>query len=276
MLLVISLPKLPNGWSIRLLTGWYWLYCVLLVVSYRASMTAILANPAHRVTIDTLEQLVNSKITCGGWGSETKKFFVDSFDEVSHKIGMKFEIINDPDMALRRIVQGELAYYDNEYFLRYLSMKGRISLLNDEESDTPTMNSSHPLYDPIDEKQLHIMSSCVVNIPVSIGLQKNSPLKPRADKYIRRIFEVGLVQKWLHDVMYSSRSAELDHVEEVKALMNLKKLYGAFIALAIGYVLSALCLIGELLHWYLVVKRDPAYDKYAMDLYYSKKKNKKQ
>lgn len=48
MLLVVSLPKLPPGWSIRLLTGWYWLYCVLVVVAYRASMTAILANPAPR------------------------------------------------------------------------------------------------------------------------------------------------------------------------------------------------------------------------------------
>lgn len=62
MLLVVSLPKLPTGWSLRLLTGWYWLYCILLVVSYRASMTAILANPAPRVTIDTLRELVDSKV----------------------------------------------------------------------------------------------------------------------------------------------------------------------------------------------------------------------
>ncbi|KAG6463924.1 hypothetical protein O3G_MSEX014160 [Manduca sexta] len=75
MLLVVSLPRLPTGWSIRLLTGWYWLYCILLVVSYRASMTAILANPAPRVTIDTLQELADSKVTCGGWGIETKKFF---------------------------------------------------------------------------------------------------------------------------------------------------------------------------------------------------------
>lgn len=44
MLLMVSLPKLPSGWSIRVLTGWYWLYCILVVVAYRASLTAILAN----------------------------------------------------------------------------------------------------------------------------------------------------------------------------------------------------------------------------------------
>lgn len=48
MILMVSLPRLPTGWSLRMLTGWYWLYCTLVVVSYRASMTAILANPAPR------------------------------------------------------------------------------------------------------------------------------------------------------------------------------------------------------------------------------------
>lgn len=48
MLLLVSLPKLPTGWSLRVLTGWYWLYCLLLVTSYRASMTAILARPTPK------------------------------------------------------------------------------------------------------------------------------------------------------------------------------------------------------------------------------------
>lgn len=48
MLLLVSLPKLPIGWSLRILTGWYWLYCLLVVTSYRASMTAILARPTAK------------------------------------------------------------------------------------------------------------------------------------------------------------------------------------------------------------------------------------
>lgn len=49
MLLMVSLPKLPTGWSIRVLTGWYWLYCILVCVSYRASLTAILAKSVARL-----------------------------------------------------------------------------------------------------------------------------------------------------------------------------------------------------------------------------------
>ncbi|KAK9873345.1 hypothetical protein WA026_022150 [Henosepilachna vigintioctopunctata] len=48
MLLLVSLPKLPTGWSLRILTGWYWLYCLLVVVAYRSSLTAILARPVAR------------------------------------------------------------------------------------------------------------------------------------------------------------------------------------------------------------------------------------
>lgn len=48
MLLLVSLPKLPTGWSLRILTGGYWLYCLLVVTSYRASLTAILARPTPK------------------------------------------------------------------------------------------------------------------------------------------------------------------------------------------------------------------------------------
>ncbi|XP_045491721.1 glutamate receptor ionotropic, kainate glr-3 [Colias croceus] len=252
MLLVVSLPKLPTGWSIRLLTGWYWLYCILLVVSYRASMTAILANPAPRVTIDTLKELVDSKLTCGGWGSETKNFFQQSLDEKGQKIGEKFESINDPEEAAERIAKGVFAYYDSANFLKYLSVKRKNAKM---------------------ERNLHIMSDCVVNTPISIGFHKNSPLKPLADVYLRRIVEVGLVEKWLNDAMYKIRSLDTSE-EEIKALINLKKLYCAFIALAIGYSVSFLCLIGEFIHWNFIVKKDPQFDKYYLDEYY-KAKNKK-
>lgn len=274
MLLVVSLPKLPSGWSIRLLTGWYWLYCILLVVSYRASMTAILANPAPRVTIDTLKELVDSKIACGGWGTETKKFFENSLDEMGQKIGARFENVDDPEEAANRIAKGVFAYYDSANFLKYISVKRKKSNIHTSmEYENSTGNGTEVLEDRKTERDLHIMADCVVNVPISIGFHKNSPLKPLADVYIRRIVEVGLVEKWLNDAMYRITTMNTS-VDEVKALINLKKLYCGFIALAIGYTLSFLCLVGEFIHWHFIVKRDPTFDKYAMDVYYiNKNKN---
>lgn len=104
MLLVVSLPRLPKSWPIRLLTGWYWIYCLSIVAAYRASLTAILANPAPRLTIDTLTELANSPIGCGVWGEQNKQFFLTSTDEVSQTIGQKIEIVDDAEVAVSEII----------------------------------------------------------------------------------------------------------------------------------------------------------------------------
>lgn len=103
MLLVVSLPRLPRSWPIRLLTGWYWCYCISIVVAYRASLTAILANPAPRVTIDTLQELATSPIDCGVWGEQNKQFFEKSTDEIGQKISEKIVVVNDVDEAVSSV-----------------------------------------------------------------------------------------------------------------------------------------------------------------------------
>lgn len=103
MMLVVSLPRLPRSWPIRLVTGWYWIYCISITVAYRASLTAILANPVPRVTIDTLRELASSPIPCGVWGEQNKQFFNKSTDEISQKIGAKIELVKDSAEAVRHI-----------------------------------------------------------------------------------------------------------------------------------------------------------------------------
>lgn len=114
------------------------------------------------------------------------------------------------------------------------------------------------------------MSKCIINMPISLGLQKNSPLKPAVDRFLRRVIEAGLVKKWLNDVMLDTVILEqAQQIEEVKALMDLKKLYGAFVVLVAGYILSILVLLIEISYWYGVVKRDPLFDEYSLNCYYT-------
>lgn len=113
-------------------------------------------------------------------------------------------------------------------------------------------------------------------MPVSVGLQKNSPLKPKIDSYLSRVVEAGLVIKWLNDVMFKIRTTEAKQDKlEIKALMNLSKLYGAFAALLAGYVVSIIVLILEVFMWFCVEKRRPDFDKYNMQGYYHRDKKKK-
>nr|CAD7256880.1 unnamed protein product [Timema shepardi] len=232
MLLLVSLPKLPTGWSIRVLTGWWWMYCILVVTAYRASMTAILANPAPRVTIDTLDQLATNPISCGGWGEQNKDFFLTSLDTAGRKIGEKFEVIHDTNSALDKVSKGTFAFYDNIYFLQYASVKKQLLTEQNKNSEDTVLNTDQS--DSVD-RNLHIMRDCAINMPISIGLRKNSPLKPQMDKFILRMIEAGLIKKWLNDVMLVTFSAEIpDQGKSTKALMDLRKLYGAFVALGLG------------------------------------------
>lgn len=101
MILLVSLPRLPKRWSVRCLTGWWLLYSVLIVVAYRASLTAILAMPQSRVTIDRLEVLAKANnIKCGAWGQQNKEFFTNSQDEAGQKIGLKIEHVVDTQVAV--------------------------------------------------------------------------------------------------------------------------------------------------------------------------------
>ncbi|XP_055637855.1 uncharacterized protein LOC129776309 [Toxorhynchites rutilus septentrionalis] len=239
MLLVVSLPRLPKGWPLRLLTGWYWIYCILLVVAYRASLTAILANPVARLTIDELKDLADSPIRCGAWGEQNKLFFQTAQDRASMTIGKKLEHTPNAEMAVERVVNGYFAYYDNEYALKQL----RATRKSTKARET-----------------LHIMEECVIHMPISIGMEKNSPLKPKVDQYVRSMVEAGLTKKWLADAIEEFQS----NVESLpqEATMNLKKLTAAFIALAIGYGVGLVAFAMEKLYWRCVVEKDKAYDKY--------------
>ncbi|KAL1398230.1 hypothetical protein pipiens_009134 [Culex pipiens pipiens] len=239
MLLLVSLPRLPKGWPLRLLTGWYWIYCILLVVAYRASLTAILSKPVARLTIDKLKDLAESPIRCGAWGEQNRLFFQTAQDKPSMIIGEKLEHTPDPDAAVERVVRGNFAYYDNVYSLKHLR--------STRKSEKARQN-------------LHIMEECAVHMPISIGLEKNSPLKPKVDKYVRALVETGLTKKWLADAIEAFQSnVELPPQE---ATMDLQKLTAAFIGLALGYGISLLAFGVEKLYWRCVIERDPAYDKY--------------
>lgn len=119
------------------------------------------------------------------------------------------------------------------------------------------------------------MANCVINMPVSVGLQKNSPLKPKIDSYLTKVVEAGLVKKWLNDAMFKISSTEAEQEKhEIKALMNLNKLYGAIAVLLSGYTISIIILMVEVFFWYCVEKRYPDFDRYNMRMYYENRRKK--
>uniref|UniRef100_A0A182F4J2 Ionotropic glutamate receptor L-glutamate and glycine-binding domain-containing protein n=1 Tax=Anopheles albimanus TaxID=7167 RepID=A0A182F4J2_ANOAL len=228
------------GWSLRVLTGWYWVYCVLVVVAYRASFTAILANPVPRLTIDTLHDLAESPLLCLVSSLQNQLFFQMAGDPNSQAVSEKLEIARNANEAVERVVEAKYAYYENIYLLRQL----RSTRKSEKARQT-----------------LHIMQECVVLMPISIGLEKNSPLKSQVDRYVRALIEGGLTGKWLSDAIERFQSnVELPPQE---ATIDLKKMYAGIVALAIGYSVSMVAFAVEKLYWRFVVETNPAFDNAA-------------
>lgn len=220
----------------------------------------------YRVTIDTLQQLVDSKLPCGGWGEINLEFFKTSLDSTSQIIGSRFEMINSSDVAVERVAEGKFAFYENVYFLQEMIVRRQIShktleALLDENNTQITQVRERV------ERNLHIMTDCAIKMPISLGLQKNSPIKRRMDKFIRRTVEAGLITKWLNDVMQTILNANVQSdSRSVQAVMNIRKFSGAVVALIIGYICGIIALGVEIIYFNFYIKKHPDFDKYSKSI----------
>lgn len=130
------------------------------------------------MTIDTIEELSNSPIGVGSWGEEKKEYFLSSGDENLQKIGNRFEEITNENEVVDRVAKGRFSYYENIFVLQQVRVKRQI--LEYELKRNARENNGNFAA----ERNLHVMEECVVNMPVSIGLDKNSPLKPCVDELV--------------------------------------------------------------------------------------------
>lgn len=69
-----------------------------------------------------MEALAESNVDCGGWGKQSKEFFMTSLDKTGQRVGQKFQEVYDVDEAIDKVSKGQFAYYENIHFLRYVKV----------------------------------------------------------------------------------------------------------------------------------------------------------
>lgn len=131
------------------------------------------------MTIDTLAQLTTASLSIGGWNEESKDFFLASNDPYSQEIGSKFELTENEEEAVNRVANGTFCYYENSYLLRHVRAKQIFEKGRQKNKSEETSGS-------IIKYNLHIMEECIVHMPIALGLEKNSPLKPHVDILVFR------------------------------------------------------------------------------------------
>lgn len=74
--LQVALHVWPKFWPIRLYFGWYWIFWFCITSGYRAAMVSFLTIPLYERPIDSIEDLAESTLGIGGWGTELQQIFL--------------------------------------------------------------------------------------------------------------------------------------------------------------------------------------------------------
>ncbi|CAB3371748.1 Hypothetical predicted protein [Cloeon dipterum] len=225
MQLMVPLPRAPQGWPLRLLFCSFWLHCLLLSVSYRASFASQLAKPPPRIAIDTVDKLAETKylrlITYDNFAAE---IFNSSLDKSGAIVAERMEtVLMDPAEIVSLIKLGKVAFFGNVY------------LLNSLKTLSEKME--------VGKYSVHVNEECVISLPVSIGLARNSALTPQVDKIVKRAVENGLVTKWLQESEYKS----VPSTGAQQAVVDLPKMISIFAALSSGLCVSLIAFVGEII-----------------------------
>ncbi|XP_071535261.1 ionotropic receptor 21a-like isoform X2 [Panulirus ornatus] len=231
-LTVRSFNSVPYHHPVRVYVGFLWLFGFIIATAYSANLVAFLSVTQMSAPIDTMEQLLKSGLRLGGhafWKTQ----FAASIDPTVRKFIDILETDVDLDSLFDKVEAGKFALIENKQYLE-LQAGARYTY------------GSHTT--------IRIVPECLLLYSIGLAYQKNSPLKSLFDSIILRLFESGVMQKWQEEVVVYFRSqyvSKRPHIpaEEIRGrALNLAHLQGVFYKLGIGYLVSAIILILELLY----------------------------
>lgn len=92
-------------------------------------------------------------------------------------IGTRFELTTMEDKAVARVANGTFGYYENIQTLHEARAKRQLLEVMQKKKSTHDEKVA-------DDRNLHIMTECVIYMPISIGMDRNSPLKSQVDEIV--------------------------------------------------------------------------------------------
>ncbi|XP_047343839.1 ionotropic receptor 93a-like isoform X2 [Vespa velutina] len=227
---------LPKSDSARILVGTWWLIVTVLVATYSGSLIAFLTFPKIDDPILTVDNLLahKDKLTWGfPNGSFLEEYLQSSENEQYRLLLSRSERHNDTEETdiIRRVKDGKHVFIDWRSSLRFLMRKDLLS--------SGICHFSLSTEEFMDE-------------PIAMIVPNNSPYLPIINSELYRMYESGLINKWISEKMPTRDKcwvgANSNEIVD-KRKVNVADMQGIFFVLFMGIVLAIIFLCWEF-YWH--------------------------
>ncbi|XP_071518153.1 ionotropic receptor 21a-like isoform X1 [Panulirus ornatus] len=246
-------PRLPRNITAQMLLGWWWLYCMLLAITYRSSLIAHLTVPGKSVSLDSLEQLLEaSKRQHWTWGYEPTYGSGWEWLKTNESPTVK-QIFNNIKLSelqeqLELVLAGHHAFITWKYYIR--------SIIAAHYTDARGYTPIHTAREDFFKYGGY-----------GWGYRKGAPFRHKIDKLKSWLKEGGFINLWLDQLIDDSgRAARMRKKEEEgrggdddeknrkqgntnevgsQVVLGLGHLQGVFYLLIMGYGLSLVAFLAE-------------------------------
>lgn len=230
----IPVPEMPRTLKLRLFFSIFLCYCFIMGVLFQATFISFLVNPGHHNDISTFDDLIESGLPYGK--IENLEFFM-------------------------RLTN----YYEQERFKSYFDCSDhhkcleRLFTLGDMTMLSPTVDVMYALSHigmSQNKKRLCTLADNVFPLDISMYLTKGHPLLRTFNVVIRRCTEAGLVQKYWSDMIFhihlkhvaGSKEPSCVVCKDMYFVFTLSHLKVAFVVLFLGFLLSAIVFLSEVVY----------------------------
>ncbi|XP_066946947.1 ionotropic receptor 21a-like [Macrobrachium rosenbergii] len=226
----------PRCSSTRVFVIFLLIYTLILTTAYKSNLTAFLTVTRDPQSIETFKELYESGLQVLGI-----PFFETSLrasgNQYLRALADKFVVRYHFQETTKDVLAGRAVTINSKIYL-------------DAVAAQMTTPSGKPL--------VRTMKECFSTYSVGIAYPRNSPLKLKFDQVIARMFESGLVGRWLQDTNKLYKKLEKEKVQETQfdndlgdtaadgfVPISMDHIQGIFILLAFGYLAAALIFVAE-------------------------------
>ncbi|PNF40412.1 hypothetical protein B7P43_G01569 [Cryptotermes secundus] len=227
VILACSNPNFPpQDISTRFVFLTWAVYCLAVNTVYQTFLTSYLVDSGLQSQISSEEELLHSGIEYG----VHKSILAHLPHLTSKRYPRRIDCTTFEECQNRTAFKGDLAFVFSALNMAYVAAKRY------------TDGNGKPLICLFDE----IIANQIISMPVPKGL----PMLDEFNRIIQHTIEAGLLEQWLKNIKYtatltSARDFRLSTGEYNK--LTLEHLQSPFYFLFLGYALSAITFIGELI-----------------------------